>query len=87
MQLSGVRLSVCLSHLAAARRSCRFAAAGPASRRYRSIAAVAAGEMRAVPRCQRMYVAEHRLLLFVLFCVFHCNPELPTYLIVMIFSS
>jgi len=67
MQLSGVRPSVCLSHLAAARRSCRFAAAGPASRRYRSIAAVAAGEMRAVPRCQRMYVAEHTQTFIVCF--------------------
>ena len=43
MQLSGVRpsvcLSVCLSHLTAARCSCGFAAVGPAARRYRSIAA------------------------------------------------
>jgi len=39
MQLSGVRLSVRLSHPAAARRCCGFAAVGPAARRYRSIAA------------------------------------------------
>jgi len=44
IQLSGVRLSVCLSHPAAARRCCRFAAVGPAGRRYRSIGAAAAGK-------------------------------------------
>jgi len=39
MQLSGVRPSVCLSHPAAARRCCGFAAVGTTVRRYRSIAA------------------------------------------------
>jgi len=34
-----VRLSVCLSHPAAARRCCEFATVGLAGRRYRSIAA------------------------------------------------
>jgi len=33
------RPSVCLSHSAAARRCCVFAAVGPAGRRYQSIAA------------------------------------------------
>jgi len=61
MQLSDVRVSVCLSHSPAARRCSGFAAVGPA-RRYRSIAvwlsAVAAPQqgaqqqMRAVPRYQ-----------------------------------
>jgi len=37
-----VRLSVCMSHLAAARLCCRFAAVGPAGKRYRLIAAAAA---------------------------------------------
>jgi len=51
----GRLLSVCLFHRAAARYYCRFAAAGPAGKRCRLIAAaVACGErMRAVPRCQR----------------------------------
>jgi len=52
MQLSDVRpsvrlsvcLSVCLSNPAAARRCYEFAAVGPAGRRYRSIAAAAAGD-------------------------------------------
>jgi len=62
MQLSDVRVSVCLSHSPAARRCCGFVAVGPARRRYRSIAvwlsAVAAPQqgaqqqMRAVPRYQ-----------------------------------
>jgi len=40
MHLSGVRLSVCLSHPAVARRCCcGFAAVGPANKRYRSTAA------------------------------------------------
>jgi len=70
MHLSGVRPSVCLSvrlsHPAASRRCCWFAAVGSAVKRYRSIAARPAGrrsaavapqhgaqqQMRAVPRCQ-----------------------------------
>jgi len=62
MKRYGVRLSVCPSMDAQQRtRSCRFAAVGPAGRRYRSIAAASAcgGRMRAVPRCQRTYAAEH----------------------------
>ena len=58
------RPSVCLSHTAAARRCCGFAAVGPASRRCRvnvarpalscsgAAAAASGGRMRAVPRCQ-----------------------------------
>jgi len=59
-----VRPSVCLSHPAAARRCCGFAAVGPAARRYRSIAARPVGssssraaaqqQMRVVQRCQMM---------------------------------
>jgi len=57
MYLSGVHLSVYLSHPAVARCCCAFAAVRPARRRYRSIAARLApssigGQMRAVPRYQ-----------------------------------
>ena len=39
-------------------RYCRFAAVGPAGRRYQSIAAavVCGGRMRAVPSCQRIII-------------------------------
>ena len=77
-----LRPSVCLSvrpsHPAATRRCCGFAAVGPASRRYRPIAARPAGrrrrrpaagaaqwrggQMRLVPRCQLTYEAEQRLI-------------------------
>ena len=61
-----VRPSVCPSMgLQQQTLSCRFAAVGPARRRYRSIAARRAaaatcgGRMRVVPRCQRRHEAEH----------------------------
>jgi len=44
--LASVHPSVRLSHPAAARRCCRFAAVGPSARRYRSTAAAAQGRSR-----------------------------------------
>ena len=66
--------SVCKSVQSTARRCCGFAAVGPAARRYRSFAARPVGrrsaaaapqhgaqqQMRAVPRCQLTWEAEHR---------------------------
>jgi len=67
MHLPGVRpsvrpsafLCVRLSHPAAARRYCRFAAAGPAGRRYRSIAARRDGR-RAAGECGQCRVVSVR---------------------------
>jgi len=75
MQLSGVRPSVCPSTGPQQQtRCCRFAAVGPAGRRYRLIAAAAAcgggnhPRMRAVTRCQRTWKLNRDLLLdFVTF--------------------
>ena len=60
MRRYGVRPSVCPSVPPSVgpqqqTRCCRFAAVGPAGRRYRSTVAAAAGagQKRAVPRCQR----------------------------------
>jgi len=69
MERYGVRPSVCPSiGQRQQTRCCRFAAVGPAGKRYRSMAARPAlsnngGLVRAVPRCQRTYLAEHIIVL------------------------
>ena len=71
-------------HPAAARRCCGFATVGPAARRYRSITARPADrwtaaaatqhgaqqQMRAVPRCQLTYEAEHRLVQYAVSIIY-----------------